>query len=52
LRHLKIGDKVVGPKIFGKCGDYYSIWRVMAEYAVVGDLEVMVADGLKEVLAH
>jgi threonine dehydrogenase-like Zn-dependent dehydrogenase len=48
VRNLKVGDKVVGPKIFGKCGDYYSTWGAMAEYAVVGDLEAMVADGLKD----
>jgi threonine dehydrogenase-like Zn-dependent dehydrogenase len=48
VRNLKIGDKVVGPKIFDKCGDYYSTWGAMAEYAVVGDLEAMIADGLKD----
>jgi threonine dehydrogenase-like Zn-dependent dehydrogenase len=46
VRNIKIGDKIVGSKIFGKCGDYFSTWGAMAEYAVAGDLEAMVEDGL------
>jgi threonine dehydrogenase-like Zn-dependent dehydrogenase len=48
VRNLKIGDKIVGPKIFGKCGDYFSTWGAMAEYAVAGDLEAMIEDGLAD----
>jgi threonine dehydrogenase-like Zn-dependent dehydrogenase len=47
VRNFKIGDKVVPPKIFGKCGDFFSTWGSMAEYGVAGDAEAMVADGLK-----
>jgi threonine dehydrogenase-like Zn-dependent dehydrogenase len=47
VRNYKIGDKIVPPKIFEKCGDYFSTWGSMAEYGVAGDVEAMIADGLK-----
>jgi threonine dehydrogenase-like Zn-dependent dehydrogenase len=46
VRNLKIGDKLVGVRIFGKCGDYFSTMGAMAEYAIAGDLEAMTEDGL------
>jgi threonine dehydrogenase-like Zn-dependent dehydrogenase len=47
VRNLKIGDKLVGARIFGKCGDYFSFMGAMAEYAIAGDLEAMVEDELE-----
>jgi threonine dehydrogenase-like Zn-dependent dehydrogenase len=47
VRNLKIGDKIVSPKIFSKCGDYFSTWGAMAEYNVACDLDAMLADGLE-----
>jgi threonine dehydrogenase-like Zn-dependent dehydrogenase len=49
VRNLKIGDKIVGPAIFGKCGDYFSTWGAMAEYGLAGDVAAMVEDGLVKV---
>jgi threonine dehydrogenase-like Zn-dependent dehydrogenase len=46
VRNLKIGDKLVGVRIFEKCGDYFSTMGAMAEYAIAGDLEAMTEDGL------
>jgi D-arabinose 1-dehydrogenase-like Zn-dependent alcohol dehydrogenase len=46
VRSLKIGDKLVGVRIFGKCGDYFATMGAMAEYAIAGDLEAMTEDGL------
>jgi threonine dehydrogenase-like Zn-dependent dehydrogenase len=46
VRNLKIGNKIIGPRFFGKCGDYFSTWGAMAEYAVAGDSEAMRVDGL------
>jgi threonine dehydrogenase-like Zn-dependent dehydrogenase len=51
VRYLKIGDKVVDPRIFGKCGDYFSTWGAMAEYAVIRDTEAMVEDGLEGIVS-
>jgi threonine dehydrogenase-like Zn-dependent dehydrogenase len=46
VRNLKIGDKLVGVRIFGKCGDCFATMGAMAEYAIAGDLEAMTEDGL------
>jgi threonine dehydrogenase-like Zn-dependent dehydrogenase len=51
VRNLKIGDKVINPRISGKCGDYFSTWGAMAEYAVICDTEAMVADGLEGIVS-
>jgi threonine dehydrogenase-like Zn-dependent dehydrogenase len=47
VRSFDIGDQVVLPYIFEKCGDYYSTWGAFAEYAIVGDTEALYADGYK-----
>ena len=45
VRSFEVGDQVVLPYIFEKCGDYYSTWGAFSEYAVVGDTEALYEDG-------
>lgn len=54
VRNFEIGDKVVLPYILDKCGEYFATWGALAEYAVVGDTDAMVEDGLEvdEVTLH
>lgn len=46
VRNFQVGDMVVLPYILDKCGEYFSTWGALAEYATVGDTDAMVEDGL------
>lgn len=46
VRNYKVGDMVVMPLIFSKCGEYFSTWGAMSEYAVAGDAPAMQEDGI------
>ena len=46
VRKFKVGNSVVLPSIPGRCGEYYSTWGAISEYALVSDAEAMAADGL------
>ena len=46
VRNLKIGDIVLLPFIEGKLDDVYSGWGAYSEYAVVGDAEAYIANGM------
>ena len=46
VRNYKVGDMVVMPLIFGKCGEYFSTWGAMSEYAVAGDAPALQEDGI------
>ena len=45
VKNFEVGDKIVLPYIFDKIGPYYSTWGALAEYAVIGDTDAMLADG-------
>lgn len=46
VQKFKVGDSVVLPFIPRKCGEYYSTWGAISEYAIVGDSEAMKRDGI------
>jgi threonine dehydrogenase-like Zn-dependent dehydrogenase len=46
VRNYKPGDSVVMPLIFGKCGEYFSTFGAMSEYAVAGDAKALMDDGV------
>ena len=46
VKNYSIGDYVVMPLIFGKCGAYFSTWGAMSEYAVAGDAGALANDGV------
>ncbi len=43
---LKVGDIVLLPFLEQKAGEYYSGWGAYAEYAVVGDAQAYIANGM------
>ena len=46
VKNLKVGDLVLLPFVEGKLGDIYSGWGAYSEYAVVGDADAYVANGM------
>ena len=46
VRNLKVGDIVLLPFLEEKAGDIYSGWGAYSEYAVVGDAEAYIANGM------
>jgi threonine dehydrogenase-like Zn-dependent dehydrogenase len=46
VRNYKVGDSVIMPMIFSKCGEYFSTWGAMSEYAVAGDAAALIEDGI------
>jgi threonine dehydrogenase-like Zn-dependent dehydrogenase len=46
VRNLRIGDIVLLPFLEGKSGEVYSGWGAYSEYAVVGDAEAYITNGM------
>jgi threonine dehydrogenase-like Zn-dependent dehydrogenase len=46
VKNLRVGDIVLLPFLEGKSGDIYSGWGAYSEYAVVGDAEAYIANGM------
>jgi threonine dehydrogenase-like Zn-dependent dehydrogenase len=46
VRNLRPGDIVLLPFLEGKSGEMYSGWGAYSEYAVVGDAEAYIANGM------
>lgn len=46
VKNYQVGDKVIMPMGLRKCGDYFSTWGAMSEYAVAGDAAALQADGI------
>ena len=46
VRSLKVGDVVLLPFLEGQTDGIYSSWGAYSEYAVVGDLEAYIANGM------
>jgi threonine dehydrogenase-like Zn-dependent dehydrogenase len=46
VRNLRVGDVVLLPFLEGKSGEVYSGWGAYSEYAVVGDVEAYIANGM------
>jgi threonine dehydrogenase-like Zn-dependent dehydrogenase len=46
VRKLRPGDTVLLPFLEGKSGEVYSGWGAYSEYAVVGDAEAYIANGM------
>jgi threonine dehydrogenase-like Zn-dependent dehydrogenase len=46
VKNLRVGDIVLLPFLEGKSGEIYSGWGAYSEYAVVGDAEAYIANGM------
>jgi len=46
VQNLKVGDVVLLPFVEGKLDDIYSGWGAYSEYAVVGDADAYIANGM------
>lgn len=46
VKNLQVGDSVIMPLIFGNCGEFYSTFGAMSEFAVAGDAAALVDDGV------
>jgi len=46
VRNLKVGDVVLLPFVEGKLNDIYPGWGAYSEYAVVGDVDSYIANGM------
>lgn len=48
VKNLKVGDKVLLPFLEEKVGEYYPGWGAYSEYAIVGDVEAYIENGMGE----
>lgn len=47
VHSFKVGDYVIHPGIYDRCGKYYTTWGAMAEYAVVNDAAALIEGGFE-----